>query len=541
MRTKFGAIVVAGLGKLGGHVFTGGEKGSFMKRKVSPINRSSSAQMVERSNISNISASWRALSQAQRVLWDNASKDYPHSNIFGSTILPSGFGLYLKINSNLINVGLPALSLPPASKSLHDTGIVSLYINNINNVMEVSFANVIGATSIYQVSCSMPIPPSVSFIKKLYRVIAALSSSATSPASIFNAFVEKNGLLAYAGKVVHLSITCIATGIGLHSQAQLAKAEILGLPVIDQSKAGLTFATVGGLTDQAITYNVKYIEQNICIATYGGSKCYIARSVDNGITWSVSAQVDSLIYPGALAYCGNGIVLIGAGNPGRILRSIDYGQTWIDEGIIGSTTQVVSAAYLEKGIVICGCKDIGHIYRSTNYGLTWSDLGNQAGEQSVYSMHYLEGGICLAGTGNHGHILRSTDYGATWSDLGQQFAQTGVYDFCYLGAGICLAAMGNGGLILRSINYGLTWYSMGQLGTNGRAASIAHLGNGVCLAGTGNVTGQLFRSLNYGQTWSLQTSFASLNRINQIALLPDGATLLATVGTDTNYIYKSSY
>jgi hypothetical protein len=54
MKVLFGAIVVDGRGKIGGHVMSKNRAGAFMRTKVTPINRKSSFQTGVRSRLAAI-------------------------------------------------------------------------------------------------------------------------------------------------------------------------------------------------------------------------------------------------------------------------------------------------------------------------------------------------------------------------------------------------------------------------------------------------------------------------------------------------------
>ena len=55
MKIKFGAIVVDGRNKIGGHVMSKNRAGAYMRTKVSPVNPRSLDQMSVRSRLSAIS------------------------------------------------------------------------------------------------------------------------------------------------------------------------------------------------------------------------------------------------------------------------------------------------------------------------------------------------------------------------------------------------------------------------------------------------------------------------------------------------------
>ncbi len=108
------------------------------------------------------------------------------------------------------------------------------------------------------------------------------------------------------------------------------------------------------------------------------------RSVDNGASWSYRGR----IYGGTTVFddlgaihLGNGVVLLGTYNEGRIFKSIDAGLTWGDKGRLASTSAYARAfCKLSDGRVLAAEKSAtwGRVFVSEDSGESWSlyqDLG----------------------------------------------------------------------------------------------------------------------------------------------------------------------
>ena len=65
MKIKWGAMVVDGSGKLGGHVASKNRGGSYFRTKVTPTNPNSTSQAAVRSRLTALSQAFRALTIAQ--------------------------------------------------------------------------------------------------------------------------------------------------------------------------------------------------------------------------------------------------------------------------------------------------------------------------------------------------------------------------------------------------------------------------------------------------------------------------------------------
>lgn len=112
-KIKWGAIVVDGRGKLGGHVFTKTRSGATMRTKVTPVNPQTTAQAAARSRLGSQSQAWRGISEENRRGWNSLADEVIKTNIFGDNYSPSGKNLFTGLNSNLILVGSAALESPP--------------------------------------------------------------------------------------------------------------------------------------------------------------------------------------------------------------------------------------------------------------------------------------------------------------------------------------------------------------------------------------------------------------------------------------------
>jgi hypothetical protein len=118
MKMKFGAIVVAGSGKIGGHVASKNRSGAYLRTKTTPSNPNTSYQSAARGILGSLSQGWSALTDEQRLSWNNAVKDFASTDIFGDIKNPSGFNLYVKLNSNLLNAGEAIISVAPAKAEI---------------------------------------------------------------------------------------------------------------------------------------------------------------------------------------------------------------------------------------------------------------------------------------------------------------------------------------------------------------------------------------------------------------------------------------
>lgn len=112
-KIKWGAIVVDGRGKLGGHVFTKTRSGATMRTKVTPVNPQSPAQAAARSRLGSQSQAWRGLTEEQRIGWNDLAARTAKTNIFGDQYFPTGKNLFTGLNSNRLLISQTALPDAP--------------------------------------------------------------------------------------------------------------------------------------------------------------------------------------------------------------------------------------------------------------------------------------------------------------------------------------------------------------------------------------------------------------------------------------------
>lgn len=141
MKLKFGAIVVDGSGKIGGHVVSKNRGGKYLRTKVTPSNPSTVAQQNARAILSSLSTAWAELTEAQRLSFNNAVADFSTTDIFGDIKNPSGFNLYVKLNANLSITDQALISVAPAKVEVPYSEITSAEATVAGTIFSIEFAN----------------------------------------------------------------------------------------------------------------------------------------------------------------------------------------------------------------------------------------------------------------------------------------------------------------------------------------------------------------------------------------------------------------
>lgn len=150
---KFSALVSEIKGKVGGTVFQGGKAGKVISNKTSKKSVASNGLIFTdknaaftwpgcmadelnvtgrvlpdgsyrwalktyytRSNLGKLSKWWGALLPEDRQFWNSLAQTRPAKNKFGETYTPSGYQLFIEVNTLLLSAGMPVMAQIPCTQ-----------------------------------------------------------------------------------------------------------------------------------------------------------------------------------------------------------------------------------------------------------------------------------------------------------------------------------------------------------------------------------------------------------------------------------------
>lgn len=218
MKIKFGALVVAGSGKIGGHVASKNRSGAYLRTKVTPINPRTTSQVGARTRLGTLAIAWRGLTGAQRLLWNNAVASFSKTDIFGDLRNPSGFTLFQKLNNNLVNVGIAAIDVPPLPIAV--PSLISLLPTQAPaGATSIAYtATPTPAGTVLIIKATAPLSPGKSFVKSEFRQISKLAAAAASPYVATADYAAKFGGPGFAGQKVFFEAHYISIVTGQAGQ-----------------------------------------------------------------------------------------------------------------------------------------------------------------------------------------------------------------------------------------------------------------------------------------------------------------------------------
>lgn len=227
MKIKFGAMVVDGRGKLGGHVASKNRGGTYFRTKVSPINPQTTRQSAVRSQLTGWAQAFRSLTAAQIAAWNSAVANFTNTDIFGDVKTPSGINLYVKLNMNLEQVGGTALSDPPLPASVAPINSLTLTADSSPQTLSLAFSPTpVPADTDWIVEATAGVSAGKSFVKSEFRQIGIIASAATTPSNQLTNYTNKFGTLV-AGQKVFVRVTPINNVTGQRGLALQAYTIVL--------------------------------------------------------------------------------------------------------------------------------------------------------------------------------------------------------------------------------------------------------------------------------------------------------------------------
>jgi hypothetical protein len=214
MKMKFGAIIVDGRGKIGGHVASKNRAGAYLRTKVTPVNAQSVAQNEIRNRFTSLSQGWRGIAQGQRDAWNAAVADYARTNIFGDLHNPTGFNLFQRLNNNLVTIGEAPVVVPPLPGAVGVVTAVSVAIAAGAGTMSLVMGGAVPANTNVKVWATPPVSAGKSFVKSIYRLILVLAPLAATPVNLKAAYEAKFGTVGLAGQKVFIKLTAVNSTTG---------------------------------------------------------------------------------------------------------------------------------------------------------------------------------------------------------------------------------------------------------------------------------------------------------------------------------------
>lgn len=196
---KLGGLVTQISGKIGGQTLGTSSSGAYIKNSGRPRKAITLLQQTKMQRMATSSQAWRALSDAQRLVYINASSSYPYLNRVGETKYYSGFAIFTKLRNNLLNVNvtptpspLPLFTFPPLSNAV---------MTSVAGVYEIT-ADGDDSNVSYRLFCSRPGSKGVTnSYKNQFFIVNVTADQLSSGYDISSALTAKFGAIAANNKI----------------------------------------------------------------------------------------------------------------------------------------------------------------------------------------------------------------------------------------------------------------------------------------------------------------------------------------------------
>ena len=211
----FGQMIAEARGKVGGLVFSRNRAGSYMRTKVTPTNPQTAKQTGVRTFFTTVAQTWRGLTAAQRLQWEDAVENFKSSNIFGLIKTLSGAQLHQKLNVNLLNISQAQISAPPVPTAVPAITALSMTADVSDNKITLTFSPAINANVVYEIFATPPVSQGKTFVKNLYKKVSLAGVAAVSPLELAGDYILIYGSIGAAGQKIYVKMvpTHITTGI----------------------------------------------------------------------------------------------------------------------------------------------------------------------------------------------------------------------------------------------------------------------------------------------------------------------------------------
>jgi len=200
MKIKWGALVVDGRGKLGGHVASQNKGGSYLRTKVTPSNPQTSYQTSARALFGAISQQWSGLTASVILAWNSAVAEWSKTNIFGDIKQPSGKALFQRLNNQAQSAGYSPVTTPPAKLEMVEGTISQADISTGDSEIVLTDAYT-GADARLMIFATPPLSAGTTFVKNQLRLIATQLGSTYVPADVFTGYADKFGVPANGDRI----------------------------------------------------------------------------------------------------------------------------------------------------------------------------------------------------------------------------------------------------------------------------------------------------------------------------------------------------
>jgi len=216
-KALFGNIIVSLRGSIAGNTYSQNSSGQYVRAKTSPVQPSTPAQQLQKQNLTNVTQSWRGLTQAERDQWIQAAPIFNNNNVFGNNVPLTAQQLFMRLNLNLLSIAQPVITVPPVPTAVFGFTALSLAANTTGGSLDATFAPVIPVGTSIVVRSTTQLSAGIQFAKNFFRKIGTIDSTDLSPLDIAVLYTTKFGALPVIGTKVFVDMRAVDNATGIDS------------------------------------------------------------------------------------------------------------------------------------------------------------------------------------------------------------------------------------------------------------------------------------------------------------------------------------
>ena len=166
--------------------FSANAGGAYIRSKVTPLNPQTAKQMAARARLAAFASEYsHTLTDNQREGWIDIAKRVPYTNIFGDKRYLNGIAMYCKVNCLLSLVGATTLTDAPNNLEVRPLLVEIVSIPTTGSLeYSVNITPTVSATETIAMYTTPALPPSINFVKNLYRYSHATPGPSPNPLSL---------------------------------------------------------------------------------------------------------------------------------------------------------------------------------------------------------------------------------------------------------------------------------------------------------------------------------------------------------------------
>lgn len=183
--------------------------GQYVRRRASPVQPRTAAQVAVRARMATNAAAWRSLTDAQRADWLSLGAQITRTDAIGQTYTLNGFMAYCSVNNNKLAAGDAAVSVPPALTT--PPTLLTSTVTLTSSAFSVAYTATPLAAGVRLFIFASPQQSAGRKFNGRYQLIAVTAAAAASPANILAAYTAIFGA-PVTGNRVFLSLQTYQAG-----------------------------------------------------------------------------------------------------------------------------------------------------------------------------------------------------------------------------------------------------------------------------------------------------------------------------------------